>query len=165
MFRKMRRSKQELPIEQTEQILVKGITGVLGVVGDEGYPYTVPLNYVYQDKSIYFHCAKAGHKLDAIKNNGKVSFCVIAKEEIVPEEFTAYFKSAIVFGKAQEVTEDDEKLRIMRLLNNKYAPGLNQAGEKAIEKEWNILCVVKINVEHMSGKEAIELVRKRSEQM
>jgi hypothetical protein len=160
MFRKMRRNKQLLPDELAEQILINGRTGILGVSGDDGYPYTVPLNYVYENRTIYFHCAKAGHKLDAIRNNNKVSFCVIDKEDIISERFTTYFRSVIAFGKAAEVVEDSEKLRIMRLLNNKYAPGLDEAGESEIKREWSILCVISINVEHLTGKEAIELLKK-----
>ncbi len=161
MFREMRRKKQLLPEELTEQIMNKGITGVLGVTGDDGYPYTVPVNYVYENRIIYFHCAKSGHKLDAIRNDNKVSFCVIEKEDVIPEKFTACFRSAIAFGTASEITDDDEKLRMMRLLNNKYSPGLDEDGEKAIQREWNILCVIKINVEHLTGKEGIELVKQR----
>ncbi|HIU77008.1 MAG TPA: pyridoxamine 5'-phosphate oxidase family protein [Candidatus Pelethocola excrementipullorum] len=157
MFREMRRKKQLLSHTAAEEILMKGLTGVLGVSGDDDYPYTVPVNFVYDNGTIYFHCAKSGHKLDAIRKNHKVSFCVIDKEQIVPEEFTAYFRSVIAFGKAMEVEEDDEKLKVMRLLNQKYSPGLDEAGEREIQREWKILCVIKIQVEHLTGKEAIEL--------
>lgn len=161
MFREMRRKKQLLSHEKAEEILVKGLTGVLGVSGDDDYPYTVPVNFVYDNGTIYFHCAKSGHKLDAIRKNNKVSFCVIDKEQVVPEEFTAYFRSVIAFGKATEVEEDNEKLKAMRLLNQKYSPGLDEAGDKEIQREWKILCVIKIQVEHLTGKDAIELVKKR----
>ena len=162
MFRELRRKRQQLPNELTEEILLKGTTGILGVSGDDEYPYTVPVNYVYEDGKIYFHCAKSGHKLDSIRKNDKVSFCVINKEQIVPEEFTSYFRSAIAFGRASEVEDDQEKLRIMRLLNAKYSPGLDEAGEKEIQRDWKILCVIQIEVEHLTGKEAIELVKLRS---
>lgn len=163
MFREMRRKKQKLNGERTEEILRNGITGIMGVTGDEGYPYTVPLNYVYEEGMIYFHCAKSGHKLDSVRKNNKVSFCVIDQEQIVPEEFTAYFRSVIAFGRASEVESDSEKFRIMRLLNEKYAPGQGEAGDQAIEKEWNILCVIQIHIEHVTGKEAMELVKKHNE--
>lgn len=159
MFREMRRKRQLLPTERTEEILRTGNTGVLGVEGDDGYPYTVPVNYVYEEGTVYFHCAKSGHKLDAIRRNDKVSFCVIDQETIVPKEFTTYFRSAVVFGRASEVEDEAEKRRILRLLNTKYAPGLETAGDQEIEKEWKAVCIVKVEVEHMTGKEAIELVR------
>lgn len=158
MFREMRRKKQLLSADRTEKILIDGKTGILGVAGDDGYPYTVPVNYVYKDDNIFFHCAKADHKLDAMKSHDKVSFCVIEKEDIIPEELTAYFRSAIAFGRADEVTDDDEKWEAMRLLNEKYAPGLREAGDKEIEGQWNALCVMKIRLEHVTGKESIELV-------
>jgi len=162
MFREMRRKKQLLDHAVAEEILTNGKTGILAVTGDDDYPYTVPLNYTYDNGMIYFHCAKAGHKLDSIRKNSKVSFCVIDNDQIVPEKFTTFFRSVVAFGKASEVESDSEKLRIMRLLNKKYAPGLDEAGEKAIENEWKILCVVQIDVEHLTGKEAIELVKKHS---
>ena len=88
MFRTMRRFKQQLPDAETEQILEEGKTGVLGVIGDDGYPYTVPMNYLYKDGKIVFHGAKQGHKYDAMKNCDKVSFTVIAVDEVIPELVT-----------------------------------------------------------------------------
>lgn len=161
MFRELRRKKQILTLETTENILKKGTTGILGVIGDHQYPYTVPLNYVYKDQAIYFHCAKSGHKLDAIRNNSKVSFCVIDKDQIVPEEFTTYFRSVIAFGQAIELTDETDKYEAMQLLNKKYAPTFLEAGDNEIQREWSRLMVVKIKVEHMTGKEAIELVRQK----
>ena len=149
-----------MPKESTEEILKNGLTGVLAVTGDNEYPYVVPLNYVYEDGKIYFHCARSGHKLDAIRRCSKVSFCVIDNDRIVPEQFTTDYRSAIVFGNAREVVDDIEKYRIMRLLNNKYAPGLFEEGEKEIQKDWKILCVILIEIEYLTGKEAMEQVRK-----
>ena len=85
MFREMRRKKQLLSEEACIAVLDRGTSGVLAVSGDDGYPYTVPLSYVYCDGKIYFHSAKSGHKIDAIKNSSKVSFCVIDQDKIVPE--------------------------------------------------------------------------------
>lgn len=157
MFREMRRKRQQLSQKQAIKIMQNGITGVLGVLGDDGYPYTVPVNYVYAEEKIYIHCAKVGHKLDAICGHNKVSFCVVESEDVVPEEFTTYFRSVIAFGRAAEVTMDNEKRAAMRLLNRKYAPGLDAAGEEAVENAWNHLCVIRIAVLHLTGKEAKEL--------
>lgn len=163
MFREMRRKKQLLPREAAEKVLKDGAAGVLAVLGDGDYPYAVPVNYVYEDGKIYFHCAKAGHKLDAVRKHEKVSFCVVAQEQVVPEKFTTLFRSAIAFGKASEVEGQAEKLRAVRLLNRKYAPGLDEAGERAIRQEWDALCVVRIEIEHLTGKEAKELADRRNE--
>ena len=74
--------------EETERILKEGTSGVLALAGDEGYPYAVPISYVYDGEKIYFHCAKQGHKLDAIARNPKASFCVVEKDQVVPEAYT-----------------------------------------------------------------------------
>ena len=85
MFREMRRKKQRLSAEACEAILAEGTSGVLAVDGDGGYPYAVPLSYVYQDGKLFFHCAKSGHKLDAVRRNPRASFCVIGQDRVVPE--------------------------------------------------------------------------------
>jgi uncharacterized protein len=156
----MRRQKQLLPEESTEKVLRNGLTGVLAVSGDDGYPYAVPINYVYENGRIYFHCARSGHKLDAIRRCSKVSFCVVDNDRIVPELFATDYRSVIAFGRANEVVDDPEKMRIMRLLNEKYAPGLFDEGEKEIQKDWKILSVIGIEVEYLTGKEAVEKVMK-----
>ncbi|NLX47942.1 MAG: pyridoxamine 5'-phosphate oxidase family protein [Euryarchaeota archaeon] len=162
MFREIRRRRQALPIEAAEEMLIRGMTGVLAVLGDGDYPYAVPLNYVYHESAIFFHCARTGHKIDAIRGHGKVSFCVVDKDRTVPELFASDYRSAIAFGRAQEVDDDDEKLHAMRLLNEKYAPGLREEGEREIGKDWKALCVIRIDVEHLSGKEAAESVKGRA---
>ena len=161
MFREMRRNKQLLPAGVTERILETGRVGVLGVSGDDDYPYTVPLNYAYEDGKIYFHCAKTGHKLDGIQRNNKVSFCVIERDEIVAEEFTSFFRSVIAFGKARIVEDEFGKNHAMMLLVHKFSPGLDEEGASRIQKSWNNLNVVEIEIEHVTGKEAIELVNSK----
>ena len=109
MFREMRRKRQKLSKEECEEILFRGTSGVLAVSGDDGYPYAVPLSYLYENGKIFFHCAKTGHKLDSIHRNEKASFCVIDQDQIVPEEYTTYFRSVIVFGRIRVMEEDDAR--------------------------------------------------------
>ncbi len=161
MFRDMRRKKQLLLKDVTERIMETGVVGILGVTGDDDYPYTVPVNYAYEDGKIYFHSANTGHKLDGIQRNPKVSFCVIDQDEIVPEKFTSYFQSVIAFGRAKIVTDEPVKQHAMELLIRKYSPGLEVEGTAEIRREWNILSVVEIDIEHITGKEAIELVNRK----
>jgi uncharacterized protein len=161
MFRKMRRTKQRLSKATTQEILRNGVVGVLGVLGDDDYPYAVPVNYAYEDGKIYFHSAKAGHKLDAIQRHSKVSFCVIDKDEVVPAELTSFFRSAIAFGKASIVSDDALKQHGLELLARKYSPGFEELGAESIRKEWKNVCVVEIVIDHLTGKEAIELVNAR----
>ena len=160
MSREMRRKKQQLGSEETIAILKSGKTGILGVIGDEGYPYTVPVNYVYEDGKIFFHGAKAGHKFDAIRSCDKVSFCVIEKDDIVAEELTAYFRSAVVFGRARILEKEEEVFHAAEVLGLKYYDD-KEFVDKEIRNEWKALSCVEIDVEHMTGKEAIELVNMR----
>jgi len=162
MFRDMRRKNQILPEEEAVEVLKKGTSGVLAVQGDDGYPYVVPLSYVYADSKIYFHCAKTGHKIDGIKRCSKVSFCVTAQDEIVPEEYTTYFKSVIVFGNARILEEEAEKRMAIEKLAERYCPDLEEGRQQEIEKGFPAVCMVEISIEHMTGKEAIELVRAKA---
>ena len=161
-FRKMRRFRQELSEKECVEILERNTSGVLALLGDGGYPYAVPLSYVYRGGSLYFHCAKNGHKLDAIEGCDKVSFCVIDQDRVIPEKYTTCFRSVIVFGRADVMTDENEIRDAIERLAVKYAPGDSRENrDAAIRREFGALCMVKIQVEHMTGKEAIELVRKR----
>lgn len=161
-FRPMRRFKQQLTQEQAEHLLMSATSGVLAVNGDNGYPYAVPVSYVYADGKIYFHSAMSGHKIDAIRNDGKVSFCVINQDEIIPQEFTTYFKSVIAFGKARIIEDDAEKMRALRLLAARYSDDTvtSQMTDKEIAGGFKRLLMVEITIEYLTAKEAIELVRK-----
>ncbi len=162
MFREMRRKKQQLSAEECKEILRRGTSGVLAAEGDSGFPYAVPLSYVYEKGRLYFHCAKAGHKLDAVRRNAKVSFCVIDKDTVIPEEYTIYFRSVIVFGEMRILEDEAEKWDAMERLSLKYAPEDSPENRRrAIEKDWAPLCVLELAIAHMSGKEAIELVREK----
>ena len=162
MFREMRRKRQALSTEEIAAILNRGTSGVLALSGDDGYPYAVPISYVYDGDKIYFHCAKSGHKLDAIQRNAKASFCVIGQDQVVPEEYTTYFRSVIVFGRIRVLTDEAEKRAAIEKLAVKHAPTDTEAGRReAIEREWNPLCMLEMSIDHMSGKEAIELAKKK----
>lgn len=162
MFREMRRKKQALSLEESEAILERGSAGVLAVEGDGGYPYAVPLSYVYREGKLVFHCAKSGHKLDGIRRNSRVSFCVIDRDTVVPEEYTTYFRSVIVFGKARILEDEAEKRTAIDQLARKYAPEDSAENRsRAIEREYRGLCMVEVTTEHITGKEAVELTRER----
>lgn len=160
MFREMRRKKQALTEEEIIKILSNGTAGVLAVDGDGGYPYAVPLSYVYHDGKIFFHCARSGHKIDAIRRNPKVSFCVIGQDQVMPQEYTTYFRSVIAFGKVRILEDDAEKWDALRLLAKKYYPEAGtQEHDQAIRHDYAPVCIVELAVEHVTGKEAIELAR------
>ena len=158
----MRRKKQALSKEECAAILNRGTSGVLALAGDNDYPYAVPISYVYDEGKIYFHCAKSGHKLDAVNRKAKVSFCVIDQDQIVPEEYTSYFRSVIVFGTMRILNDDSEKRNAIDKLALKYAPNDTEENRRnAIEREWKPLCLLEMGIDHMSGKEAIEFVKKK----
>lgn len=162
MEREMRRRRQQLGREECERIMRKMTAGVLAICGADGWPYAVPLSFVYDGGKIYFHSAAKGHKLEVLAENPRVSFCVVEKDDVVPEEFTTYFRSVIAFGTARVITDGGEKLAALRLLADKYSPGDTRRREEEIAKGLGHLVMVEISVERMTGKEAIELRRASS---
>lgn len=162
MFREMRRQKQILSEGECIDVLQRGTSGVLAVSGDDGYPYAVPLSYVYDDFKIFFHCAKTGHKIDSIVRNEKVSFCVIDKDSVVPEKYTTYFRSVIAFGKAVILEDEAQKRSAIEKLTKRYSPEQAQGHLQEIDKSLPQLCMIELDIEHMSGKEAIELIRQKN---
>ncbi len=157
----MRRNRQQLSREECERILDRCTSGVLALAGDSGYPYAVPLSYVYADGAIIFHSAVEGHKVDAIKRDSRCSFCVIEQNEIKPAEFTTYFRSVIAFGRIRILETADEKVQALRLLGRRYSPGDEPGLQHEIDKSLNHVLLLRLNIDHLSGKEAIELVRAR----
>lgn len=162
IFREMRLRKQELSRQKVADILHKGTSGVLALLGDNDYPYAVPISYVYDDGKIYFHGAKSGHKIDAIQRTEKASFCVIDKDLVVPEEYTTYFRSVIAFGKIRVIEDDREKRAAIEKLAIKYAPEDTAANrDDAISRGGNLICMLEMKIDHITGKEAIGLVKEK----
>lgn len=156
-FRTMRRKRQMLSQEESLEILNRTTSGVLSVMGDGDYPYGVPISYVYADGCLYFHSALNGHKIDAIRNCDKASFAVIDQDDIKPAEFTTYFRSVICFGKVSIIDDEAEKLRTIRLLSERYNPGDEAGFQREVDKDFSRMCMICFKIEHMTGKEAIEL--------
>ena len=157
-FRQMRRKRQQLTQEESIAILQKATAGTLALLGDDGYPYAVPISYVYNEGKLYFHSALNGHKVDAIRKYDKASFCVIEQDDVQPEKYTTFFRSVIAFGRIHIVEDEKEKLEIVRLLGNRYNPNQNDALQKEIESGLSRLLAIRFDIEHLTGKEAIELV-------
>lgn len=151
MFREMRKKDREVFGEDIEIILTNGEYGVLATVGENGYPYTVPLSYVYQDNSIYFHCAKEGHKLDNIEKNPKVSFCVVTDTEVLPGKFSTNYKSIIAFGEAKELTGALKRDILFEFIK-KYSQSFIEEGKRYIEKAQDSAKIIEIKIEHITGK-------------
>lgn len=159
MFRELRRKKQEIQKEICEKILREGTDGVLSVIGDDGYPYGVPVNYLYEDGKLYFHGAKVGHKIEAIKGNSKVSFTVVARNDVVKEEYTCIYQSVILFGKARVVEDLNEIHDITERIALRFYPeDTKEHRESLIEGDLKQLGVVEIEVEHLCGKQHMKIV-------
>jgi nitroimidazol reductase NimA-like FMN-containing flavoprotein (pyridoxamine 5'-phosphate oxidase superfamily) len=160
-FRPMRRHRQVIATEECVAILQSATSGVLGLMGDGGYPYTVPISHCYANGKLYFHSAVSGHKVDAIKNESKCSFCVIEKDDVKPAEYTTYFRSVIAFGKISIIENDDERLEILRLIGNRFNPNDREGLQKEIDKSFGQVLIIAMDIEHLSGKESIEIVREK----
>ena len=153
----MRRNRQQLSREECERILGRCTSGVLALSCDGSYPYAVPLSYVYADGTIIFHSAVAGHKVDAIRRDGRCSFCVIDQDEVKPAEFTTYFRSVIAFGRIHILEDADEKVQALRLLGRRYSPGDELGLQHEIDKSLDHVLLLRLDIEYLSGKQAIEL--------
>ena len=159
----MRRHRQQLSDEESISILQKATSGTLALLGDGGYPYAVPISFVYDDGKLYFHSAMSGHKVDAIRSCNKASFCVIDQDSVRPAEYTTYFRSVIAFGRIRIVEDESEKLAIARILGNRYNPNQEEALQKELEHGLARMLAIRFDIEHLTGKEAIELTRQRAD--
>lgn len=161
MFKQMRRIKQQLSEKECIDILQRQNVGTLALAENGDYPYALPLNYVYYNGKIYFHCAITGHKIDIIKKQNKASFCIIDEDTVVPEKYTTFYRSVIVFGKAEIVEDDAEKMAALKELSYKYISKDDKAHLKEINGAWNRTCVFSLSIDYLSGKEAIELTQQK----
>ena len=151
MFASMRRSDRQVSDNAAVGILRKCEYGVLSSFNQAGGPYGVPLSYVYADGSIYFHCANEGYKLDNIAADNKVSFCVVGDKKTLPDKFTTSYESVIIFGRAL-IVDGPEKQAALLALVEKYAPDYREKGRVYAQNSSEKTTVVKIAVEHMTGK-------------
>ncbi len=161
MFREMRRAAQALPLEECEDILRRRTEGVLAVSGDDGYPYAVPLNYVYAEGKLIFHCAKVGHKIDAMKSSDKVSFCVVDAADVVPEEYTTAYRSVIVFGRVCILTEPDDIVPYLHAIGAKFTKDDAEKRMAFMKPYLSSVAVVILTPEHIGGKEGRLLTMQR----
>lgn len=157
MFRPIRRKNKEISLEKAKELLKSSRRGVLAVNGDDGYPYAVPINYIYDeaDSKIYFHGAKAGHKFDSIKACDKVCFTVYGNETIKEEDWAPFMQSTVVFGRCHMIENQDKAFELCRKMAGKYFPDEKLIDEE-IEKSGKAMQMFEIEIEHLSGKEIQE---------
>ena len=158
MFRPMRRKKKEISIEAAKELLRNERRGIFAVNGDDGYPYAVPVNYVYDEavNKIYFHGAGAGHKFEALQKDDKVCFTVYGNERIdETESWAPYVQSTVVFGRCRVLEDENRTLELVRKVAQKYYPSEELIDEE-IARAGRAAKLYEIQIEHISGKEIQE---------
>lgn len=150
MFRPMRRFKQQLSEEECIEILKKEPRGVLSMIGAEGYPYGIPLNFIYDDGKIYFHGAKSGHKIDALKKESRVSFCVYDQGYRREGKLGLNIRSVVIFGRITFVEDHEKTIEETRKLGLKYDPA--DFVEEDLKRQGNVVRVLELTIDHMTGK-------------
>lgn len=151
MHRPVRRKDREIGADEASALLARCNHGILATVDSDGQPYAIPLSYVFHDRCIYFHCAAEGQKLDNIRANPAVSFCVVGTTKTLPNEFATEYESAVAFGTAIEIVDDEKRNALVKILE-KYSPDFMASGSKYIAGKFDQTTVIRIDVEHISGK-------------
>ncbi len=153
MFHKMRRAKQELPQATCQKILSQEKRGVLSVIGDQGYPYGIPMNFVYDptEQMLYFHCAKEGHKLDAIRRNAKVCFTTWAIDHPDEDGWSFHVASVIAMGYATLISDAESIRELAYKLGEKYFPTIEHI-EQTLQKHVSKIFIIAVKIEHMTEK-------------
>lgn len=156
MFKEVRRQNRILDDEnRIKELLFNSEYGFLSLGNtDNGYGYGIPMSYAYDSEvnSLYFHCATEGQKIEIMKQNNKVSFCIVGVTQPIANQFTTLYESVIAFGKTDIDLSDEEKRKALRLLIGKYSKGYEELGEKYMEKSWKRTAVFKIEIEHITAK-------------
>ncbi|WP_277218731.1 pyridoxamine 5'-phosphate oxidase family protein [Peptoniphilus vaginalis] len=157
MFREMRRIKQELPLEEAKSLLMKNKRGVLSFNGEDGYPYALPINFLYdeEENKIYFHGAKSGYKLDCIKKNNKVCFVTYGDQELSDNGWSYYLKSLVAFGEIEIIEDRDLAAKKLIELASRYFPSMEEINE-VMERSFKNALVFSLNIQHMTCKRVHE---------
>ena len=152
MNRDMQKKDRHVSKERAERMLLESAEGTLSMSGDDGYPYGLPMNYVYVNGAIYIHTADSGYKIDALRSNPKVCFSVIAHSQIAPELFTTRYESVVATGDAVFIEDETEKKQVMEAFVKRFSPGLEEGGMKFIKAALHRTAIIKINIREMKGK-------------
>lgn len=157
MFREMRRKKKQISTQAAEALLEQSRRGVLAMNGDGGYPYAIPINYLFdrENQKIYFHGSRIGHKADALKSCDKVCFTVYGNETIREDSWAPYMQSTVVFGRCRFVEAGEQTTALLKRLAMKYYPD-EQLADEEIAQLGKAAQIFEIEIEHLSGKEIQE---------
>ena len=157
MFRPVRKKKNEISADKAKELLRSSRRGVLAVNGDDGYPYAIPINYLYDEENekIIFHGAKAGHKVDALKKSDKICFTVFGNEMVKEEAWAPFLQSVVVFGRCHLVESQEDAIALVKKFAAKYYPNMDMVNEEAA-LSGRAVQMFEIEIEHLSGKEVQE---------
>ena len=156
-FREMRRGDKQLEEKEAYEVLKKCDHMILATKLENGYPYSLPLNHVYEDGRLYFHCALEGQKVDAFKYDDKVCISAVEKGEILPEKFSTGFTSVTAFGRISLVEDEDERMKGFTALIKRFSPDYYESGMKYIEKLQHKTALYAIDIEHITGKSSVKM--------
>lgn len=148
----MRRRDRELSVQEAREILGRADHGVLATVGEDGWPYAVPLNHVLLGDVLYIHCASRGHKLENINHEERVSYCSVASARVVPSMLSTLYESAVVFGRAVLVTDAEEKRKALLALIARFSGDPPERSAEALSTCGADPVVVRIQLERITGK-------------
>jgi uncharacterized protein len=152
MIHDMRRIERGLSEAEAREIMTRADHGFLATIGEDGWPYAVPVNHVLAGDLIYFHCALSGHTLENLAHEERVAYSAVASSEILPKKVTAHYESAIAFGRAHLVEDPLEKQRALELLGHRFCAGFETEVEEEIKKDGPRTNVVRIRIERITGK-------------
>ena len=152
MEHKMHKASRQLSDAETLEILKKGDHGTLSVQGDDGYPYSTPVNYIMVDNKLYIHSAPYGYKIECLERNTKCCFSAIISAKIIPSKITAAFESVIMTGNAVFIEDQAEKRAALEAFVTQKRPGYEDVGFKMIDKQIEKTAVMRIDPISMTGK-------------
>jgi len=152
VFPDIRRKDRTLNDERTLQLLKTGEYGFLAICGANGYGYGIPVNYVFDGKSIYFHCAVEGFKIESLRQNNRVSFCVTGRTQLLPQQFSTNYESAMVYGRIKYDLPKEERYKALNLFVAKYSPGFADISQSYINQSFHRTNILRLDIEHISGK-------------
>lgn len=157
MFREMRRINQQTSIDEAKEVVKNSRIGVLSLMGDDGYPYGVYLDYFYdiENNKLYFHGATEGHKIDSIRRLDKCSFTILSEPYKMENEWFNRYTSVVIFGRIKEVLDYNIKISILKNLGNKYYPSKDEV-LKMVERPLDNVFLLELKVEHITGKKIKE---------
>lgn len=157
MFREMRRIKQELSLEEAKSLLMKNKRGVLSLNGEDGYPYAIPINFLYdeEENKIYFHGAKSGYKFDCIEKNNKACFVTYGDQELSENGWSYYLKSLVAFGEIEIIEDRDLAAKKLIELASRYYPSMSEING-VMERSFKNALVFSLNIQHMTCKRVHE---------